>query len=311
MKLPALGMILVLSGCSATAPLSQAPLASREMIAAAETSDLADMAAEAHWNDPFPPFKLMGTIYYVGTTGVSAWLITTPRGHFLLDGGLPQSSPQIVANIRALGFDIRDVKYLLNSHAHFDHAGGLAALHSASGAIMVASRADREMLETGRVTYGPTADITVPPVHVDRVIGHGDTLSLGGVTLTAHMTPGHTPGCTGWSMEVQDADGQSQRVFFHCSTTTGGQSLAPESYPGMVAAYRATFDYVRSLKADIFLANHANFFDLQGKRARQIAGDAKAFVDPAEIQRFNARSEQDFNAELARQQALLSAQPPH
>lgn len=112
-------------------------------------------------------------------------------------------------------------------------------------------------------------------------------------------------------MDVRDETGQRRHVFFHCSTTTGGQALAPESYPGMVAAYRSTFDYVRSLRADIFLANHANFFDLQGKRSRQIAGDVKAFVDPAEIHRFNAQSERDFNAELARQQALLTAQPPH
>ena len=305
-----LGFALLLSGCSAITPRTEAPLASREAIAAAETSDLAEMAADAHWNDPFPPFQVMGDIYYVGTSGVSSWLITTPRGHFLLDGGLPQSSPQIVRNISALGYDIRDVKYLLNSHAHFDHAGGLAALQRASGAKMVASAADREILETGRVTYGPTADISVPPVHVDRVVGQGDTISLGGVTLTAHMTPGHTPGCTGWSMDVQDENGQRYHIFFHCSTTTGGQALAPESYPGMVAAYRSTFDYIHGLRADIFLAPHANFFDLQGKRARQIAGDAKAFVDPAEIHRFNAQSELDFNAELARQQALLSSQPP-
>ena len=305
-----LGFALLLSGCSAIAPQAAAPLASREAIAAAETSDLAEMAAEAHWNDPFPPFQVIGDIYYVGTSGVSSWLITTPRGHFLLDGGLPQSSPQIVRNISALGYDIRDVKYLLNSHAHFDHAGGLAALQRASGAKMVASAADREILETGRVTYGPTADISVPPVHVDRVVGQGDTVSLGGVTLTAHMLPGHTPGCTGWSMDVRDENGQRYHVFFHCSTTTGGQTLAPESYPGMVAAYHSTFDYIRGLRADIFLAPHANFFDLQGKRARQIAGDAKAFVDPAEIHRFNAQSELDFNAELARQQALLSSQPP-
>jgi metallo-beta-lactamase class B len=308
MKLPALGCIIVLSGCSAIAQRHEAPLASRDMIAAAETSALAHMAAEARWNDPFPPFRMMGNIYYVGTSGVSSWLITTRHGHFLLDGGLPQSSPQILANIRALGFDIRDVKYLLNSHAHFDHAGGLAALQSASGAVMVASAADREVLETGRVTYGPTADIVVPPVKVNRVIRHGDTLSLGGVTLTAHITPGHTPGCTSWSMNVRDDDGASYTVFFHCSTTTGGQSLAPESYPGMVAAYRATFDYIRGVKADIFLANHANFFDLQGKRARQAAGDAKAFIDPAEIHRFNRQSEAEFNAELARQQAPPAAQ---
>lgn len=264
---------------------------------------MAEMAAEAHWNDPFPPFKAIGNIYYVGTTGISSWLITTPKGHFLLDGALPQTPPQIIANIHALGFDIRDVKYLLNSHAHFDHAGGLAALQRASGAVMVASAADRRTLEAGRINYGPTSNISVPPVRVDRVVGDGDTLSLGGVTLTAHMTPGHTPGCTSWSMDVRGDDGTLHHALFHCSTTTGGQALVPESYPGMIAAYRSTFAYFRNAQADVFLGAHANFFDLQGKRARQVAGDANAFVNPGELQKYNAQSEADFDAELARERA--------
>jgi metallo-beta-lactamase class B len=296
----ALCAAVLLAGCAAS------PLANDTQIVAAEREPLAEMAAEAHWNDPFPPFKVIGNIYYVGTSGVSSWLITTPRGHFLLDGALPQTPPQIIANIRALGFDIRDVKYLLNSHAHFDHAGGLAALQRASGAVMVASAADRRTLETGRIPFGPTANIAVPPVRVDRVVGEGDALTLGGVTLTAHMTPGHTPGCTSWSMDVRGGDGALRRVFFHCSTTTGGQQLFPESYPGMVADFRATFAYLRNLHADIFLAPHANFFDLQGKRARQIAGDPNAFVNPGELQQFNAGSEREFDAELAKERSAAA-----
>ena len=296
-------MAVLLFGCAGTGPRATSSSADDVQIRAAEQAPLAEMAAEAHWNDPFPPFKVMGNIYYVGTTGVSSWLITTPRGLILIDGALPQTPPQIIANIAALGFDIRDVKYLLNSHAHFDHAGGLAALQRASGAVMVASAADRGTLQAGHINYGPTASITVPPVHVDRVVGDGNRLSLGGVTLTAHMTPGHTPGCTSWSMDVRGDDGVLHHVFFHCSTTVGGQVLEPESYPGMVAAYRATFAYMRTVRADIFLAPHANFFDLQGKRARQIAGDANAFVDPGELQQFNAQSERDFDAELARERS--------
>ena len=304
MKYFALPAIALLFSCSANGLNSPGKLVTDAAINAAEQAPLAEMAAEAHWNDPFPPFKVIGNIYYVGTTGVSSWLITTPQGHILIDGALPQTPPQIIANIAALGFDIHDVKYLLNSHAHFDHAGGLAALRRASGASMVASAADRATLEAGHINYGPTASIMVPPVHVDRVISDGSTVSLGDVILTAHVTPGHTPGCTSWSMDVRGDDGVLRHVFFHCSTTVGGQSLAPESYQGMVAAYRATFAYIRTVRADVFLAPHANFFDLAAKRARQMAGDANAFVDPQEIQRFNAQSEQDFNAELAREQAL-------
>lgn len=293
----------LLFGCAGAGLRSSSPLANDAQISAAEQAPLAEMAAEAHWNDPFPPFRVIGNIYYVGTTGVSSWLITTPRGHILIDGALPQSPPQILANIRALGFDIHDVKFLLNSHAHFDHAGGLAALKRASGAVMVASAADRVTLESGRINYGPTASIAVPPVRVDRVVGEGDTLSLGGVTLTAHMTPGHTPGCTSWSMDVRGDDGASHQALFHCSTTTGGQALVPESYPGMIKAYRSTFAYFRTVRADVFLGAHANFFDLQGKRARQMAGDANAFVNAGELQTFNDRSEREFNAELAQEQA--------
>jgi metallo-beta-lactamase class B len=295
-----------LLGCAATGPRTP-PLASDAQIDSAERAPLAEMAAEAHWNDPFPPFKVIGNIYYVGTSGVSAWLITTPRGHILIDGALPQSPPQILANIRTLGFDIHDVKYLLNSHAHFDHAGGLAALKRESGAVMVASAADRGILETGHIGYGPTADILVPPVHVDRIVGDGDTVRLGGIRLTAHMTPGHTPGCTSWTMDVRGADGAPHHVFFHCSTTTGGQRLVPESYPGMVADYRKTFAYIRTVHADVFLAPHANFFDLQAKRARQIAGDANAFVGPDSLQTYNAQSEREFMTELAHEQAAAAA----
>ena len=134
-----------------------------------------------------------------------------------------------------------------------------------------------------------------------RVVGDGDALSLGGVTLVAHMTPGHTAGCTSWSMAVAGADGARHAAFFHCSSTVAGQSLAPEAYPGMVAAYRNTFARVRGFEADVFLANHGNFFDLEGKRARQIAGDVNAFVDPGALLRFNGEMEQAFEAELARQ----------
>lgn len=242
-------------------------------------------------------------IHYVGTAGVSSFLITTPEGHFLLDGVLPQSAPQIAANIRALGYDPRDVKYLLNSHAHFDHAGGLAGLQRLSGATMVASAADKPVLEAGDISYGPSAGMRFPPVRVDRVIGDNERLSLGGVTLTAHMTPGHTEGCTSWSMDVTGADSARHTAFFHCSATVAGQPLAPESYPGMIAAFRSTFARVREMRADVFLANHENFFDLDARRERLRAGDANAFIDADALSAFNAELEAAFEEELARQRA--------
>lgn len=291
-------LALALLGCAMSPPL-----ASDAEIAAAENAPLNDYAINGRWNEPYEPFTVIGNIHYVGTAGVSSFLITTPEGHFLLDGILPQSVPQIAANIGTLGYDVRDVRYLLNSHAHFDHAGGLAGLQRLSGAVMVASAADKPVLEAGDIGYGPSSGMRFPPVRVDRVVGDGESLTLGGVTLTAHLTPGHTEGCTSWSMDVVGAGGASHRAFFHCSATVAGQSLVPESYPGMVEAFRSTFTRVREMRADVFLGNHENFFGLETRRARQRAGDANAFVDANALSAFNDDLEAAFEAEFARQQA--------
>lgn len=242
---------------------------------------------DLEWNAPVEPFTILGNIHYVGMDGIGAYLITTEQGHFVLDGGFAQSAPQIIASIDALGFGIHDVRYLLNSHAHYDHAAGLARLQRESGAEMVASRADHLALETGRFPYGPSADVAFPPVRVDRVIEDGDTLTLGAVTLKAHVTAGHTPGCTSWSMDAAGADGTPHRALFHCSATVAGQSLAPPAYPTIVEDFRTTFERVRGIQAE--------------RRARQLAGDANAFVDAQALQTFNTRLERAFEAELARQ----------
>lgn len=296
---------LALVGCAAPSPQNvtpeSAPLATEAQITAAEQEALSGDGLR--WNQPFEPFTIIGNIHYVGMRGVSAYLITTPEGHILIDGGLAQSAPQIIANIERLGFDIGDVRYLLNSHAHFDHAAGLARLQRASGAQLVASAADRGPLEAGRFPYGPSANIAFPPIRVDRVIDDGETLNLDGVTLTAHITAGHTPGCTSWTMNVTGADGAAHRAFFHCSATVAGQSLVPPAYPEIVSDFRATFARVREIEADILLTNHPEFMDLEGRRARQIAGDANAFVDANALHAFNDRLERAFNDELARQAA--------
>lgn len=298
--------LAALSGCKTTTgddASRQPPLASDAVIDAATRAPLNAWAINGRWNDPFPAFTVMGNVHYVGSAGVSAWLITTPDGHILIDGILPQTAPQIIANIRTLGFDIRDVRYLLNTHAHADHAGGLAALQRASGAMMVASAADKPTLEAGAISYGPSADMAFPPIRVDRVIANGETLTLGGMTLTAHLTPGHTAGCTSWSMPLRGADGAAHTAFFHCSTTVAGQALVPESYPGMVQDFRSSFARIRAMRADMLLANHDNFFNLAEKRQRQIAGNANAFVDAGELQRLNDAMESAFGRQLAQEQA--------
>ncbi len=301
-----LSAVLMLAACAApqaavTEPAPTPPLASEAAMAAAEAAPLPGDVA--HWAAPFAPFTVIGNTHFVGTRGIGAYLITTARGHILIDGGPAQAAPVIAANVAALGFAMRDVRILLNTHAHFDHSGGLARLQRLSGAEVIASAADRAALESGRFPYGPAGAIASPPVRVDRVIGDGEAVTLGGATLTAHLTPGHTPGCTSWSWPARGGDGVERTVFLHCSATVAGQTLVPESYPGMVADFRRTFERVRAIQADVFLANHPEFIGMEALRARQSAGEANAFVDAAALGRFNERLAGAFEIELARQQA--------
>ncbi len=302
---------LALAACAASSPqVSEAPAIappdSPYMNATPGLNVSAQLAAQVReWNAPFAPFNVIDNVYFVGDAGVSAYLITTPEGHFLLDGGLAETAPHIIANIAALGFNIADVEALMNSHAHFDHSGGLAALKRASGARFYASEADREELESGITPYGPASAVPAAPVPVDHVVADGEGVTLGGVTMTALIMPGHTQGCTSWLLDVKDTAGQPHRVIFHCSSSVGGQSLAPESYPGQVADYRATFARVANeVRADVFLANHPDFFGMAEKRAAQIAGAASnPFIDPQALQAFNTAMQTAFEAELARQSA--------
>ena len=257
----------------------------------------------AAWNRPFPPYHLLGNIYYVGAAGVSSFLIVTPKGSILLDGGLEETAPQIERNIAKLGFKIRDVKYLINSHAHYDHCGGLAALKRASGAQMIASAGDRKTLETGhQPNLGTTALPAFPPVKVDRVIGDGQTVALDGITMTAHLTPGHTKGCTTWTMPVS-ANGRTYHVVFDCSTSVAGNDLVHNTkYPGIVADYRHSFAVLRALPCDVFLGPHPEFFNMAEKVKELKQGNANAFVVPGELRAFVDQSEREFNEELAAQQ---------
>ncbi len=262
-----------------------------------------DSGERAAWNEPVKPFRIIGHVYYVGVAGVTSFLITTPQGHILLDGGFPETAPRIEKNIAALGFRIQDVKVLLNSHAHYDHCGGLAELKRLSGAQMVASRSDAEVLESGgRVSFEGWKNSGFPPVKVDRVIADGETVQLGDVTLTAVLTPGHTKGCTTWTMPVTDS-GKTHHVVFYCSTTVPGYQLVNNlKYPQIVSDYQGSFAKLRQLPCDVFLAPHGSFFHLDEKRARMAKGGANPFIDPAEFREFLAQSEQDFDRELKKQQ---------
>lgn len=269
----------------------------------AQSSDLVEL-----WNRPLAPFKIVDNIYYVGTASLSAFLITTPSGHILLDAALPESSQQVAKNIEALGFRLRDVKFLITSHAHKDHAGGLAALQAKTGAKIVASKGDYEMLTTGRSSLNLDT-WPFPPVAVDHVIRDRERLRLGGITLKAHLTPGHTAGCTTWTTTARAGD-RHLKVTFYCSTSVAGQPLVgPRAYPNVVADYEHSFKRLSRLKTDVFLAPHDFFFGLDEKRRRQLAGDENAFIDPSEMSRFVARSRGEFELDLAKQRSERRQQP--
>lgn len=279
---------------------------------AARCGEAPDMAAiRAGWNRPAAPLHVIGPVYDVGSEELGIWLIHTPKGEILLDGGLEETVPLIERNLATLGFSVRNVRYLINSHAHFDHSGGLARLKRDSGATLVASAGDRGSLESGSyLGFESDHRFDAPPVQVDRVIADGETLSLGGVTLTAHVTPGHTRGCTTWTMPVTEASVRHQ-VIFYCSTTVAANRLYPDpQYPGIVEDYRRSFARLADLRADVFLSNHKDFFDLPGKRARLTAGGPNPFVDAGELARFVAGSRREFEQALAAQQAAALATAP-
>lgn len=245
------------------------------------------------WIKPTTPFRIADNLYYVGSEGLTALLITTPEGHILIDGPMKSNVGEIEANIRELGFKPTDVKILLNSHAHFDHAAALAQLKRDTGAILAASEGDRPLLETG--TYpGYRLKYRFPKVKVDRVLKDGDTVSLGGVTLTANVTPGHTPGCTTWTFPLK-VDGQTRQALYYCSTSVAANRLAGKGqYPGIVADYRAAFAKLEGMRADVFLAPHGEQFGLAAKRAALKPGAPNPFVDPTELQKTVAASKAAF-----------------
>ena len=272
------------------------------VVAALATPTLAQIPT--NWTAPFAPFRVIGNIYYVGSAGLSAWIIKTPKGLILLDVGVPANADMVEQNIQTLGFHLNDVKILLNSHAHFDHAGGLAKLKADTGAEMVASAGDKDALEKGVYPgWEQNHALDFPPVKVDRVIGDGDTVSLGGVTLTARITPGHTAGATAYLMPVTEAGVRHQVIFFPSASVAANRLTPNPQYPGIVADYRKTFALLKTINADVYLAPHAEFFDLAGKRAAMGPGKPNPFVKPGEFQAAVATFESQFDAVLAKQEA--------
>lgn len=260
------------------------------------------------WNKPVSPFRVIGNIYYVGASEVTSFLIATPEGQILLDGGFEETAPIIQKNVEQLGFKMSDVRFLLNSHAHFDHAGGLASLKQRSGAKMVASLGDKPLLENGGHNDPQFGDsFLFPPVRVEQVIRDGEAVELGGVVLHAVLTPGHTPGCTTWTMQVMDG-GKKYDVVFLCSTTAPGYQLVKnKAYPQIAADYERTFTRLKILPCDIFLAPHGSMFHLHDKLNQLRAGsNPNPFIDPEGYRSFLAESEKAFRQKLQEQTRAAS-----
>jgi len=242
-------------------------------------------------NQPITPFRIAGPLYYVGASDVASYLLVTPAGDILIDGGFAETAPLIEANVAALGFKITDVKWLLNGHAHPDHAGGLSQLKRDSGARFAAMSAEVIPLEhNGQGTFYKGDKILFDSVTVDRVLQDGDHIDLGGIRLTAHLTAGHTPGCTTWTTQLWDGRNQHS-VVIACQISVPAANI---SYEGMDADFKQTYTLLRSLPCDIFLAEHGKAFSLTEKLARRTRNSSiNPFVDPTGCARYVDQAERE------------------
>lgn len=266
-------------------------------------------------NRPIEPFRVIGNIHYVGPSGVSSFLIATPEGHILIDTGFEPTVPLIRDGMGKLGFRFEDIKLVLSSHAHFDHVGGHVRIKERTGAAIVMSGADADLLaHGGKGDVLPLGDAlaSYPPARADRIVRDGETVSLGGVTLTAHLTPGHTRGCTTWTMDVSE-DGRTYHVVFYGSTTLlpGVRLVGNPDYPAIADDFAASFRTLKSLPCDVFLAPHGLMFGLEEKAGRLKRGERpNPFVDPGGYRAFVERSERIFLDQWRRErEAMLQKKP--
>jgi len=254
------------------------------------------------WNDPFPPHKIMDNMYYVGTKELASFLIVTPQGNILMNSNYESSVPIIKKSVEDLGFKFSDIKILIAGHAHPDHVEGDAAVKELTGAQVVVGHLDLE--DTKKFQPGGK-------VHpVDRVIDDGDTVSLGGTTLTAHVMPGHTKGCLAWTTQLKE-NGKTYNVFVECSLNGQFlQYLNNKDYPNIEADMRETYKKALTFPVDVWVSSHASFYGLQAKYEKLKArkdGDPNPFIDPEGYKAHVAEYEKTFEAAVAKQKAQAEA----
>jgi metallo-beta-lactamase class B len=263
--------------------------------------------AQDDWTEPFPAFRIAGNLYYVGSKGLANYLITTPEGHILINSDMEQNVPLIRKSIESLGFKFSDVKILLISHAHWDHNGASATIKKLTSAKYMVMDGDVSVVESGGKTdfqYGNDPSNHYAATSVDRILRDGDEVKLGDTVLTARLTPGHTRGCTTWTMKVKDGSKTRDVVIVGSPNVNPGYNLVDNKlYPSITGDFERTFAVLKSLSCDYFLGAHGSYFDLGAKYARMKGGAAAAFIDPEGYKNFVADREQAFRRELAKQKA--------
>lgn len=259
------------------------------------------------WTESFPPHRIAGNLYYVGSRDLASYLVTTPEGHVLINSSLEESVPLIKASIEALGFKLTDVKLLLISHAHSDHCAGSAELLRLTGARHLVMAEDADAVANGgaRKTRLGVKDYTqFPPARVDHRLRDGEEVKLGGTVLVAHRTPGHTPGCTTWTLQVPEGGKLLNAVIIGSPNVNPGYVLVNNAtYPAMAADYEQTFRVLKALPVDLFLGAHGAYYGMEAKHARLAAGGANPFIDPQGYQAYVADREAAFRTEWDRQKA--------
>ena len=266
-------------------------------------------------NRPIPPFRIADDLYYVGASDIASYLVVTRAGLIVIDGGYDKTAPQILANIKTLGFAVEEVKVLLSTHGHLDHAGGFATLKRETGAKLFVMGPDAELMARGgKGDFALKDSAPYPAVQADTILKDNQAVTMGGKTLVAHLTPGHTRGCTTWTFPAVDTRGSRRslyQVLILCSN-----SILPmyrlagpqESYPGIAADYEKSYAFWKAAPCDIFLASHGKFFNMNAKRAK-LAVDNNPFVDPAGCKDFFDKGYAAFQAQLDKEKAAVAAKP--
>lgn len=254
------------------------------------------------WNRPIPPYRVIGNVYYVGTNYLASFLITTPEGDILINPDYQQSTPLIRASVGKLGFHFSDIKIILISHAHDDHAAGCALMKKLTGAKLMVMDADVAEIENGGAgDFAYTS--RWPPAKVDRILHDGDKVTLGGAVLIAHLTPGHTKGCTTWTTDVKEGGRLYHVVIVGSPNVNSGYKLVGNSqYPNIAADYEKTFRVLSSLPCDVFLGAHGVYDGMDEKLKLLREGAANPFIDPGGYRVYVKERAEAFRTELAAQQ---------